>query len=133
MYECMISPFCGNISCILLQESLIAELRAVNACLEREVGELEEERRRLKAHLKFSAKFQGQIESDLGLSPEQLSAVEKFVKQLKSKDKVSLLTVHVTLDYSDSHHYLAGTCLHIATWSAAVNGCNSPRCMALFI
>ena len=135
MYECMISPFCGNTSCNLLQESLIAELRAVNACLEREVGELEEERRRLKAHLKFSAKFQGQIEPDLGLSPEQLSAVEKFVKQLKSKDKVSLLTcrVHVTLDYSESHHCLAGTCLHIATWSAVVNGSNSPRCMASFI
>lgn len=74
--------------CTLLQESLIAELRAVNACLEREVGELEEERRRLKAHLKFNAKFHGQIGTDLGLSSEQLSAIENFVKQLKTGDKV---------------------------------------------
>lgn len=72
----------------LLQESLIAELGAVNACLEREVGELEEERRRLKAHLKFNARFQGQIGTDLGLSSEQLSAVESFVEQLKAGDKV---------------------------------------------
>lgn len=60
----------------------------MNACLEREVGELEEERRRLKAHLKFNAKFQGQLELDLALPPEHLLAVENFVKQLKSKDKV---------------------------------------------
>lgn len=40
----------------LAKDDLIAQLRAVNACLEREVVELEEERRRLKAHLKFSAK-----------------------------------------------------------------------------
>ena len=71
-----------------MQECLIAELRAVNACLEREVGELEEERRRLKAHLKFIAKCQGQIGTDLGLSSEQLSAIEHFVDQLKSGDKV---------------------------------------------
>ena len=71
-----------------LQETLIAELRAVNACLERELGELEEERKRLKAHLKFTAKFQGQIQPDLGLSPKQLTAIEVFVEQLKSRSKV---------------------------------------------
>lgn len=84
----MVLLLCSNTSYISLQEGLIAELRAVNACLEREVGELEEERRRLKAHLKFNAKFQGQLEPDLALSPEHLLAVENFVKQLKSKNKV---------------------------------------------
>ena len=112
---CTVSSLCCITSCILLQESLIAELRAVNACLEREVGELEEERRRLKAHLKFNAKFHGQIESDLGLSPEQLSAVENFVKQLKRRDKVSLLTAHVVLDCQELHHYFARVCHCIAT------------------
>ena len=87
----------------LLQGILIAELKAVNACLEREVGELEEERRRLKMHLKFNAKFQGQIGTDLGLSPEQLSAVENFVKQLKSKDMVKPTSPHMF-----SHPPLAG-------------------------
>lgn len=61
----------------------------MNNCLEREVGELEEERRRLKAHLKFNAKYQGQIAVDLGLSPDQLSAIDQFVDQLKSSQQVS--------------------------------------------
>lgn len=69
---------------------MIAELSAVNSCLEREVGELEEERKRLKAHLKFNAKFQGQFPVDSGLSPDQLSAIEQFVQQLKSGKLVSL-------------------------------------------
>lgn len=73
----------------MLQESLISELRAVNGCLEREVGELEEERRRLKAHLMFNAKHQGQIPVDLGLSPDQLLAVEQFVTSLKGSQQVS--------------------------------------------
>ena len=68
---------------------MISELRAVNNCLEREVGELEEERRRLKAHLKFNAKYQGQIAVDLGLSPDQLSAIDQFVDQLKGSQQVS--------------------------------------------
>ncbi len=68
---------------------MISELRCVNNCLEREVGELEEERRRLKAHLKFNAKYQGQIAVDLGLSPDQLSAIGQFVDQLKSSQQVS--------------------------------------------
>jgi len=75
--------------CIQLQDSMISELRAVNNCLEREVGELEEERRRLKAHLKFNAKYQGQIAVDLGLSPDQLSAIDQFVNQLKGSQQVS--------------------------------------------
>ncbi len=32
----------------MLQDSTIAQLQALNAALEREIGELEEERRRLK-------------------------------------------------------------------------------------
>ena len=74
---------------MLLQESLIAELRSVNACLEREVGELEEERRRLKAHLKFKAKHQAELELPLELTPEQLSAVESVIAKLQGKSKVS--------------------------------------------
>ncbi|KAL0017695.1 hypothetical protein WJX77_012070, partial [Trebouxia sp. C0004] len=69
------------------QDSMISELNAVNNCLEREVGELEEERRRLKAHLKFNAKFQGQVAVDLGLSPDQLCAIDQFVDQLKSRQQ----------------------------------------------
>jgi len=79
---------CQTQSCIRLQDNMISELRAVNNCLEREVGELEEERRRLKAHLKFNAKYQGQIAVDLGLSPDQLSAIDQFVDQLKSSQQV---------------------------------------------
>ena len=58
----------------------------VNACLEREVGELEEERRRLKAHLKFNAKHRNQVELDLALTPEQLGAVDAFIARLKTVD-----------------------------------------------
>ena len=58
----------------------------MNGCLEREVGELEEERRRLKAHLKFSAKHQGQVALDTALSPEQLAAIDAFIAGLKSED-----------------------------------------------
>ncbi|KAL0017694.1 hypothetical protein WJX77_012070, partial [Trebouxia sp. C0004] len=71
----------------LAKDSMISELNAVNNCLEREVGELEEERRRLKAHLKFNAKFQGQVAVDLGLSPDQLCAIDQFVDQLKSRQQ----------------------------------------------
>ena len=74
-----------------MQENTIAELRAVNGCLEREVGELEEDRRRLKAHLKFSAQHQGQIPVHLGLSPEQLTAINHFVQQLKGEEQVGRL------------------------------------------
>lgn len=70
----------------LLQEATISELVGVNACLEREVGELEEERRRLKAHLKFNAKHRNQIELDLALTPEQLVAVDAFIARLKTAD-----------------------------------------------
>jgi len=80
---------CQMQSCIQLQDSMISELRGVNNCLEREVGELEEERRRLKAHLKFNAKYQGQIAVDIGLSPDQLSAIDQFVDQLKNSQQVS--------------------------------------------
>ncbi|DBB08945.1 TPA: hypothetical protein ACH3X3_007581 [Trebouxia sp. C0006] len=66
-------------------ENLIAELRAVNACLEREVGELKEERRRLKSHLKFSAKTPSQIQPDLGLLPEQLTAIESFIEHKQGR------------------------------------------------
>ena len=62
---------------------------AVNACLEREVGELEEERRRLKAHLKFNAKHHNQITLDLALTPEQLAAVDAFVADLKRSDNAA--------------------------------------------
>ena len=62
---------------------------AVNACLEREVGELEEERRRLKAHLKFNAKHHNQITLDLALTPKQLAAVDAFVADLKRSDNAA--------------------------------------------
>lgn len=67
----------------MLQEATISELTAVNACLEREVGELEEERRRLKAHLKFNAKH-SQVAVHPALTPEQLAAVDAFVATLKA-------------------------------------------------
>lgn len=66
-----------------MQEATISELTAVNACLEREVGELEEERRRLKAHLKFNAKH-SQVEMHPALTPEQLALVDVFIADLKA-------------------------------------------------
>lgn len=62
---------------------------AVNACLEREVGELEEERRRLKAHLKFNARHHNQMTLDLALTPEQLAAVDAFIADLKISDNAA--------------------------------------------
>lgn len=70
---------------VVMQEATISELTAVNACLEREVGELEEERRRLKAHLKFDAKH-SQVDVHPALTPAQLAAVDAFIANLKAAD-----------------------------------------------
>ena len=70
---------------------------AVNACLEREVGELEEERRRMKAHLKFNAKHQGQAGLDLALTPDQLTAVDAFIADLKSSGPQQMVSICLLL------------------------------------
>ncbi|MEW5303376.1 MAG: hypothetical protein WDW36_006076 [Sanguina aurantia] len=65
------------------KESSIAQLRSLNALLERQVADLEEERRKLRMEMKFRAKYHGQAALSLGLSPEQLLLVEQFVDDLK--------------------------------------------------
>lgn len=61
-----------------------AQLRALNAQLEREVNELEEERRRLRNELRFRAKWQGAHAARLGLSARQLQALEEYADALRA-------------------------------------------------
>eukprot|EP00798_Chlamydomonas_sp_ICE-L_P007852 gene7852-1058_t len=65
------------------KEAQIAQLRSLNALLERQVADLEEERRKLRMELKFRAKYHGQHALEMGLSPNQLLLVEEFVDEIK--------------------------------------------------
>ena len=60
-----------------------AQLRALNAQLEREVHELEEDRRRLRNELRYRAKWQGEHAAKLGLSARQLAMLEEFADALR--------------------------------------------------
>ena len=64
-----------------------AQLRAFNAQLEKEVQELEEERRRLRSELRFRAKWQGEHAARLGLSPAQLSLLEEYADAMRFGDE----------------------------------------------
>eukprot|EP00879_Flechtneria_rotunda_P017649 GHRR01018501.1.p1 GENE.GHRR01018501.1~~GHRR01018501.1.p1 ORF type:complete len:2335 (+),score=1054.13 GHRR01018501.1:417-7421(+) len=69
---------------VKLQKDLtIAQLRSVNALLERQVSDLEEERRKLRLEVKFRAKYHGKAALEMGLSPEQLLLLEEYVEGLK--------------------------------------------------
>ncbi|KAF5829906.1 hypothetical protein DUNSADRAFT_15329, partial [Dunaliella salina] len=65
------------------KQASIAQLRSLNALLERQVADLEEERRKLRMELKFRAKFHGQHALEMGLSPDQLLLVEQLVDDIK--------------------------------------------------
>ena len=60
-----------------------AQLRALNAQLEHEVHELEEDRRRLRNELRYRAKWQGEHAAKLGLSARQLAMLEEFADALR--------------------------------------------------
>ncbi|KAG1678296.1 hypothetical protein FOA52_013917 [Chlamydomonas sp. UWO 241] len=66
------------------KEGHISQLRSLNALLERQVADLEEERRKLRMEMKFRAKYHGQAALQLGLSPEQLLLLEQYVDGLKN-------------------------------------------------
>ncbi|KAA6420754.1 MAG: hypothetical protein FRX49_09331 [Trebouxia sp. A1-2] len=114
----------------LAKDSMISELRAVNNCLEREVGELEEERRRLKAHLKFNAKYQGQIAVDLGLSPDQLSAIDQFVDQLKSSQQAPQHDQDMSPQLADSAAAAASHTSPTSSEPTATNDAGQPESAA---
>ena len=63
-----------------------AQLRALNAQLEREVQELEEDRRRLRNELRYRAKWQGEHAARLGLSARQLAMLEEYADALRFGD-----------------------------------------------
>ncbi|WIA18956.1 hypothetical protein OEZ85_003625 [Tetradesmus obliquus] len=67
----------------LQKDVTIAQLRSVNALLERQVSDLEEERRKLRLEVKFRAKYHGRAALEMGLSPEQLLLLEEYVEGLK--------------------------------------------------
>ncbi|KAF8064552.1 hypothetical protein HT031_003352 [Scenedesmus sp. PABB004] len=67
----------------LAKEVTIAQLRSVNALLERQVSDLEEERRKLRLEVKFRAKYHGRAALEMGLSSEQLLLLEEYVESLK--------------------------------------------------
>lgn len=65
------------------KEATISQLRALNALLERQVADLEEERRKLRMEMKFRAKYHGEAALGMGLRQEQLLLVEQYVEDLK--------------------------------------------------
>ncbi|GAX75484.1 hypothetical protein CEUSTIGMA_g2927.t1 [Chlamydomonas eustigma] len=65
------------------KEAQITQLRSLNALLERQVADLEEERRKLRMEMKFRAKYHGQAALELGLTPEQLLLLEQYVEGMK--------------------------------------------------
>ena len=67
----------------LQKEAQISQLRSLNALLERQVADLEEERRKLRSEMKFRAKYHGQAALELGLTPDQLLLLEQYVEGLK--------------------------------------------------
>ena len=72
-----------------------AQLRALNGQLEREVSELEEDRRRLRNELRYRAKWQGEHAARLGLSARQLAMLEEYADALrfgKGRDRHSFLS-----------------------------------------
>ncbi|KAG2499296.1 hypothetical protein HYH03_002874 [Edaphochlamys debaryana] len=74
-----------DISDIKMQkEATIAQLRALNALLERQVADLEEERRKLRMEMKFRAKYHGQHALEMGLSNEKLLLLEQYADDLKN-------------------------------------------------
>lgn len=62
----------------------VEQLRAVNNQYELEIASLEEERLALKSQLRFQALQQGKQASALGLTHEQLLAVENYSEKLKN-------------------------------------------------
>ncbi|GFR41280.1 hypothetical protein Agub_g1955 [Astrephomene gubernaculifera] len=66
------------------KEATIAQLRALNALLERQVADLEEERRKLRMEMKFRAKYHGQHALEMGLSNEKLLLLEQYADDLKN-------------------------------------------------
>ena len=73
-----------DISGLKMQKEItIAQLRSVNALLERQVSDLEEERRKLRLEVKFRVKYHGKAALEMGLTPEQLLLLEEFVEGLK--------------------------------------------------
>jgi chromosome segregation ATPase len=63
-----------------------AQMRALNAQLEREVADLEEDRRRLRNELRYRAKWQGEHAARLGLSARQLGMLEEYADALRYGD-----------------------------------------------
>ncbi|KAK3238116.1 hypothetical protein CYMTET_51864 [Cymbomonas tetramitiformis] len=63
-----------------------SSLRALNAQLEREVTDLEEERRKLRVELRYRAKWYGENAAKLGLTPNQLSLLEDFADDMRLGD-----------------------------------------------
>ena len=63
-----------------------AQLRALNSQLEREVADLEEDRRRLRNELRYRAKWQGEHAARLGLSARQLAMLEEYADALRFGD-----------------------------------------------
>ncbi|KXZ56704.1 hypothetical protein GPECTOR_1g634 [Gonium pectorale] len=66
------------------KEATIAQLRALNALLERQVSDLEEERRKLRMEMKFRAKYHGQHALEMGLTNEKLLLLEQYADDLKN-------------------------------------------------
>ena len=97
----------------MMQDDAIAELRAENSCMQVEIGQLEEQQKNLKAHLRFHAKHGNQIPVELELTADQLTKVADFVQELKGKQQV-ICKVAIMHSYSDcprrSHCCNQGAC-----------------------
>ncbi|QDZ23166.1 putative centrosomal protein [Chloropicon primus] len=67
----------------LQSQVTVAQLRAINSQLQREILELEEDRRKMKMEMRFRAKWQGEHALHMGLSPNQLLLLEEYADSLR--------------------------------------------------
>jgi cell division protein FtsB len=81
------SKFNSHLLFFRIKEKMeMEQLRALNKQLEEEIRELEEERLRLKGQLRFSALGDGERAVKLGLTHDELVAVDRYASKLKNKN-----------------------------------------------
>ena len=73
-----------EVSDLRLQSQVtIAQLRGLNAQLQRELVDVEEEKRRLRMELRFHSRAQGKGALTMGLSPNQMLLLDEYAESLR--------------------------------------------------
>ena len=84
----------------LQSQVTIAQLRSLNAQLEREVMDMEEDRRKLRMELRFRAKWQGKNAMTMGLTHDQLVLLEEYADALRYGGAIAGQESKLLADYA---------------------------------